>query len=183
MISLDRIFQCIILRDDKMNKYKNKDFLSIVEPVLQLAEFKELIAIEHHGITRYDHSLRVAYHTYKITKLLHLNYKEATVAALLHDFFTDEVDEEGGVYKLRRHPSYAVKNASRYFELSELQEDIIMTHMFPVTFTPPKYMESWIVDIVDDVASVYERIYSTKRQLSAGGTLLFLLLMNYFNIR
>lgn len=166
-----------------MNKYKKEEFSKIVAPFLDIEEFQKLKTIEHHGITRYDHSLRVAYHTYLVTKFLHLNYKEATVAALLHDFFTDEVEEERSLSKLRKHPEHAVKNASKYLELSELQEDIIRTHMFPITFTPPKYLESWIVDVVDDFASIYERSYSTKRQLSAAGMFLFLVVINFFRIR
>ncbi len=162
---------------------KMEEFDDIIKPVLDLEEFHELESIEHHGITRFNHSLRVAYYTYVVTKKLHLNYKEATVAALLHDFFTDEVDEENGVFRLRRHPSHAVKNASKYFDLSDLQVDIIEKHMFPVTFTPPKYMESWIVDVVDDIASIYERSHSIKKQLLAAGMFLFLVVMNFFRIR
>lgn len=162
---------------------KKEEFDNIIEPILNIEEFHELEAIDHHGITRYDHSLRVAYYTYVITKILRLHYKEATEAALLHDFFTEEVKNENGLFRLRRHPGYAVINASKYFELSELQEDIIKTHMFPVTFTPPKYIESWIVDIVDDVASIYERSYTTRRQLSAAGVFLFLVIVNFFRIR
>lgn len=184
MILLIMIFQSIIIRDDvKMSKYLNKEFDRIINPILEINEFHELAEIEHHGITRYDHSLRVAYFTYKVTKTLHLNYKEATEAALLHDFFTDEVDCENGLRKLRRHPMYAVKNSSRYFELTDLQKNIIETHMFPVTFKPPKYIESWIVDLVDDAASIYEKSYSVKKQMSAAWIFLFLVFINFFKVR
>ena len=60
-----------------------------------------------------------------------------------------------------------------------MQEDIIKTHMFPITLTPPKYLESWIVDIVDDIAAVYEKVFSVRKELSAATTFLFLLLINY----
>lgn len=166
-----------------MRKYNCIEFDNIIEPILNIDEFNELSNVDHHGINRFDHSLRVAYFTYMITKKLHLNYKEATEAALLHDFFTDEVDCENGVMRLRRHPDYAVKNAEKYFELSEMQRDIIKTHMFPVTFTPPKYLESWVVDIVDDAASIYERGYTIRKQVSIVTTFLFLILVNYFKIR
>ena len=40
-------------------------------------------------------------------------------------------------------------------DITEKEKDIISTHMFPVCPTRvPKYAESWLVDIVDDV--VYE---------------------------
>jgi len=166
-----------------MNDYQNEEFNKISNPILSIEEFQKLEGISHHGITRLNHSLRVAYFTYRITKFLHLNYKEATEAALLHDFFLDEVEEENSLFKLRRHPQYAVLNAKKYFELSDMQEDIIKCHMFPITFTPPKYIESWIVDFIDDIASIYERSYSTKNQLSAATTFLFLVMINFLKIR
>lgn len=155
-----------------------EEFNDIIEPYL-IEEFTNLKNIDHHGITRYDHSLRVAYYTYLITRFLHINYEEATIAALLHDFFTDEVNEELSVFKLRRHPKHALNNASKYFYLTDLQKDIISTHMFPVTFTPPKYLESWIVDIVDDISAIYEKMYSVRKELRAATTFLFIILMNY----
>lgn len=141
------------------------EFNQIIKPYL-ISEFNKLKNIKHHGITRYDHSLRVAYYTYVVTKFLHFNYEEATIAALLHDFFIDEVDNEIIIFRLRRHPKYALKNASKYFYLTDLQKDIIITHMFPVTFTPPKYLESWIVDIVDDISAIYEKLSSFGKQIS-----------------
>ena len=33
-------------------------------------DFQKLEEIEHHGITRYEHSLKVSYYAYKISKFL-----------------------------------------------------------------------------------------------------------------
>ena len=158
------------------------EFKTIIEPILAIEEFQGLRRVIHHEGTRYDHSLRVAYGTYLITKKLHLNYKEATEAALLHDFFSDEVKEENGVDRLRKHPAIAVENASKYFLLTPLQKDIILTHMFPITFRPPKYLESWIVDIVDDIAAIYEKVIIKRKQISAASCFLFLLTLSYIRI-
>lgn len=156
-----------------------KEFNNIISNVVNNDVFKSLQNINHHGITRYNHSMRVAYYTYRITKTLKLNFEEATEAALLHDFFINEVDCENKLFKLRRHPRYALENASKYFDLTELEKDIILTHMFPITFTPPKYLESWIVDIVDDVSAIYEKIYCIRKELNAACMFLFILLINY----
>lgn len=166
-----------------MNKYHNREFHSLIQPVLDNEEFKKTKSIAHHGITRYDHSMRVAYFSYRITKALHLDYKEVTVAAILHDFFLDEVKEKNGIARLRLHPSHAVSNAEKYFDLSDKQKDIIKTHMFPITFTPPKYLESWIVNLVDDVSAVYEKGYSVKSELQAAATFMFILLINIMKFR
>ena len=163
-----------------MNKYDNNEFLNIINNVLLNEEFQELKRIKHHGISRYEHSLRVSYYTYIITKGMFLNYKEATIAALLHDFFTDEVKEENGFNRLIKHPNIAVDNAKKHFKLSPMQEDIIKTHMFPVSIIPPKYLESWIVDFVDDGAAIYEKISSTKNELSTAVTFLFLVFISIF---
>ena len=162
-----------------MSKYQ-RDFEYIVKPIMNHNEFLKLKDIGHHGITRYEHCFRVAYYTYYVTRLLHLNYREATRGALLHDFFIDEVDNEKAIFKLRRHPMVAVKNSVKYFDISEFEEDIIKTHMFPVTFTPPKYLESWIVDIIDDISAIYERGYYIKKELKTTAMFIIVFLLKYF---
>lgn len=166
-----------------MYRYKGREFHRIIKPLLANSDFEKTKNIIHHGITRYEHSMRVAYYSYKITKILGLDYKETTEAALLHDFFLDEVDDKIQIAKLRQHPKYALQNAKKYFDLSQKQEDIILTHMFPVTFTPPKYLESWIVDIIDDAASIYERVITTTQQIQTAMTFLFIVFINYIKFR
>ena len=160
-----------------MYKYKDREFNSLIQPIVEIEEFQKTKNIKHHGLTRYDHSRRVAYFSYLVTKFLRLDYKETTKAAMLHDFFTTEVENENAILKLRRHPNHAVENSQKYFNLSDKQVDIIKTHMFPVTFTPPKYLESWIVDIVDDVVSIYERAFWLKKEIKAVATFLLVLLI------
>ena len=146
-------------------KMLDKEFLEIVQPILDLEEFNNTKFQRHHGITRYDHSMNVAYITYVVTKNLKLNYKEATFAALIHDFFNDEVKDENGYKRLVDHPKHALKNAMRYFKLTDLQKDIIAKHMFPVTLTPPKYKESILVSLIDKYSSINERVYSSLRDV------------------
>ena len=50
-----------------------------------------------------------------------------------------------------------LKNASYYFELTDREKDIIITHMFPsLPHRIPRYMESWIVSLVDKIVATYE---------------------------
>ena len=38
-----------------------------------------------------------------------------------------------------------------------MEKDIIYSHMFPLIPTrPPKYLESWVVSLVDKVVATYE---------------------------
>ena len=145
---------------------KTKDeFYTLIDDIINNKEFLKLSDIGHHGITRLDHSLRVAEYTYKVTRFMGLNYSEATRAALLHDFFIDEVKDKNSLERLREHPKFALENAKKYFSLTAREEDIIIKHMFPITFRAPKYIESWIVDFCDDIAAIYERIFSTRWKL------------------
>ena len=166
-----------------MNNYTDEEFERIVSPILEIEEFNRLKFITHHGITRYDHSMRVAYFSYKVSKALKLDYKEVTEAALLHDFFLDEVNHESRVERLRHHPECAVKNASKYIDLTEKQVDIIKTHMFPVTFAPPKYLESWLVDLVDDFAAVYEGCYRMHMEFRSAMFLFMFFVVNFVKMR
>ena len=57
---------------------------------------------------------------------------------------------------LKEHPSLALINSKEYFDVNNIEENIIMTHMFPITKEKPKYKESKIVCICDKLVSFYE---------------------------
>lgn len=161
-----------------MRKINNDEFNNLIEKYISHPKVQELKMYAHHGSTRYDHSLKVAYDTYRVTKTLGLDYVSATKSAILHDFFLDEVETENGIARLQHHPSHAVENAKKYFGVTSKEEDIIKTHMFPVTFRPPKYVEGWVVDIVDDIVAIKERKYVAKKAyLSVRNFVLLLLVM------
>lgn len=169
----------IIVWSDFM-QYNNLDFFKIISDIYENYEFKKLDKCKHHGITRMEHSLRVSYYTYIITKKLHLNYKEATRAALLHDFFTDEVSNLNMYGRFSKHPNIALSNAKKYFKINKFQEDIIVKHMWPSTLTPPKYIESWLVNIIDDISAVFERGYVTKNKLKLATSFIYLFIISRF---
>lgn len=166
-----------------IDKCLDAEFCSLIKQVIENEEFQKTKQISHHGITRYEHLMRVSYYSYKITKFLKLNYRETTRASILHDFFLEETKEDNKVSALRRHPRYALEKSLNYFELTDREQDIIATHMFPVTFKPPKYLESWIVDLVDDVAGIYEKTYSIRNELRAATTFLMIFFINYLKFK
>ncbi len=137
---------------------KQNEFDSIVEDIVKNNNFRELDNELHHGITRYGHSLRVAKGVYNVTKKLHFHYKEATRAALLHDFyFNYQLEENNDFKKLVEHPKVAYLNASKYYKLTDLEKNIILSHMFPLGNTLPKYKESVCITLVDKVVAIYEQ--------------------------
>ena len=142
---------------------KDKKYLEIVDEILNNKEFIKLKKYRHHGIDRLTHSINVSYHSYKIIKFLRLNYKAAARAGLLHDFFfinNQKIKLSERIRVLFKHPVYALENSKKYFTLSKVEESIIRSHMFPLGLRIPIYIESWIVDLVDDFLSVFERICS-----------------------
>ena len=161
-----------------LDKY-TVEFETIIKPILSNDEFLKTKEKRHHGLTRFDHLMRVSYYSFLITKILHLNYKETTRAALLHDFFLDETDQDTKIGKLRNHPYYALENSLKYYNLTDREQDIIKTHMFPVTFTPPKYLESWIVDLVDDFAGIYEKYKSSCAEFKTAVTFMTIFFINF----
>lgn len=145
-----------------MLKYnKDEEYLLIINNIMENEEFKKIENIKHHNTNRLNHSLKVSYYSYKIAKSLRLDYEDVARGGLLHDFYTEEISE---CQKIKdklllfstKHPKDAVINASNYFKLSEKEENIIETHMFPVDYRVPKYAESWIVSLVDKVLSFGE---------------------------
>ena len=66
-----------------MNRYNNSEFHSIVKPILDNCPFSETKKMKHHGITRYEHSMRVAYFSYIITKFLKLDYERLSVKSFV----------------------------------------------------------------------------------------------------
>lgn len=169
----------------EIKEYKKEDYYYLVEDILNNEEFKKLKDIIHHGGTnRYDHSIRVAYHVFRITKALKLNYVEATRAALLHDFFfeSEPKSKKEQVKFLINHPKYALENASKYYDLSILQQDIILSHMYPFTIRIPKFLESWINNLVDNYISIYEKTYIVSKQIVASSSYLLLIAINFSKV-
>ena len=137
---------------------KDDNYMNIVGNILDNEEFNQIKRIEHHGTTRFEHSVRVSYYSYKISKLLHLDYVETARAGLLHDFFISDEDRNAKDRFVSTfvHPKEAVDNSMRVFGINEKEKDIIKSHMFPINISLPKYAESWIVSMVDKVVASYE---------------------------
>ena len=142
-----------------MTKRSKQDFEMACNDILINDKFNALKHELHHGISRYDHSLRVARLTYKFTKFLHMkNADVATRAALLHDFYVEEDfdNERSSINKLTTHPQIAATNAKKYYKIGKLEENIIKSHMFPMKGELPRYKESWVVSTMDKTAAIYE---------------------------
>lgn len=130
----------------------------LVGDILSDEKFLKIKECRHHGLSRLDHSLRVSYYSYLITKKLRLDYEATARGGLLHDFFVnDDLTERKQRFSIFFHPYASLENSSKVFQLNDLEKDIIINHMFPtLPHKIPKYVESWIVSLVDKVVATYE---------------------------
>lgn len=120
-------------------------------------KFRELKSIVHHGNNRLYHINRVAKLSFKISKKLGLDYVSCTRGAIMHDFFTKEdICKDKYMKFLKNHPVIALENSNKYFNVNEIEEDIILSHMYPFSKKKPSYPESKVVCICDKIVSLRE---------------------------
>ena len=168
---------------DYESKFCDKQYLSIVQDILKDDEVLKLKEITHHGLDRLGHSLRVSYYSYKISKLFGLDYQSTARAGLLHDFFFESSKGKKPTERLKNlvnHPKYALKNANDRFFLNNIEKNIIVSHMFPVSITVPRYIEGWIVNLTDDVVAIGEICYKSRVKLSYAINFIFIFLFANF---
>lgn len=131
-----------------------KDIL--VHPNMQ----KEKELIQHFNVNCYEHSLAVAYLSVSLAYKFNVevNMRSLIRGALLHDYFLYDWHEKDESHKLHgfSHAMTALKNASKDFELNEIEEDIIKKHMFPLNIALPRYKESVLVTMADKICAAYE---------------------------
>lgn len=140
---------------------QRKEFILLVDDILLNQEFRKLKGFFHHTNHIYDHVIRVSYISYVIAKAMRLDYRSAARGGLLHDFFLyDWRERKANDLKRslhgREHPHIALANAREQFEVTDLEADIIVKHMFPKTMSIPRYKESFVVSLSDKISSVYE---------------------------
>lgn len=147
------------------NEENRAAFAACVAPLLRQPEVQELRRFHQHtaATTRYDHCLTVAYFSFVVCRRLGLDYRAAARGGMLHDLYLDSWpgSDGGALSRWRTHPAAALGNA-RAFGLSDKEADIILKHMWPVTLTPPRYRESFVVSCADKAAAVLEKTRLTR---------------------
>jgi uncharacterized protein len=145
--------------------YQEKEFIKIAKPILRNSEFQRRKTFLHHQDSVYDHSLKVAFTSYKMAKKIEnynikININNVVVGALLHDFYTKPWRENKNPIFWKKHGfthgKIASFNAYQFFPnlMNERVENTIKRHMFPLTIMPPKYIEGWIITMADKYVSL-----------------------------
>lgn len=159
---------------------KDIEYKEIVNHILNDKEFNKIKKIEHHGISRFEHSLKVSYYSYRISKFLKLDSEEVARGALLHDFFLSDENRtiKDRVISTFIHPKKAAENAEEEFKISDKERDIIRTHMFPINLSLPKYTESWLVNLVDKCIGFNEFCHKFGYKIVYGINMYLLFVLN-----
>ena len=138
---------------------KNNEFTNIIKDIISNKTVQNLRLYKHHYVSnRFEHSLSVAYYSYKMCKLLGLDHVSAARAGLLHDLFLYDCEnpETRPKNHIKEHPKTALTNATQLFLLNDIEKDIISKHMWPITFSTPQYLETFIVTFVDKYCAIKE---------------------------
>lgn len=151
----------VIKKGHEKQNLSGKEYARVVASVAKTPVVQKMKTFNHHSHTNcYEHSVHVSYYNWLICKKLGWDSKEAAKAGLLHDLFLYDWHgrkvPEGERMHGFEHPSTALKNAGKNFNLTEKEGDIIVKHMFPLTITPPKYKESYVIVMTDKFCSVCE---------------------------
>lgn len=152
-------------------KFQLVEFFKIIDDIIADDTVKQMKNYRQHCDTScYKHCMQVAYFTYITCKKLNLDYISATRAAMLHDLFLYDWRKKyrdialPGLHAFV-HPKIALENASKIFNLNDIEKDVILKHMWPVTFALPKYRESYIVTIMDKYSACLETYIYLKNKL------------------
>ena len=148
--------------------YEDKEFIEIIDDILKNDTVQMMKNYrQHYQTSCFDHCLMASYSCYLHCKVHNLDYISCARAAMLHDLFLyDWRKRDNGRKGLHAftHPQTAFENASRLFNLSKKEKDIILKHMWPLTLTLPKYRESFILTLVDKRCALNETILEMKKR-------------------
>lgn len=142
-----------------LDEEKDKEFFDGFADLWRTDEVQGLKKYpQHSDIDRLRHILSVTYMSYRMALDSGADTLQTVRGAILHDLFY--YDWHDGDWSHRphgyRHPGFALKNARELTELTEIEENIIYRHMFPLTPVPPKYREGLIVSFADKYCATLE---------------------------
>ncbi len=148
------------IRLDDMTNPNAVEFNMYIADLLKNEKILKLKYYEQHIKTsRLDHSLNVAYYSFRISKIIGADPRQAARAGLLHDLYWYNWHYKKTPFNHAYfHPVLALKNAEKITELTPAEKDAIVNHMWPLSMGIPKYKESFAVTAADKYVTILEVI-------------------------
>ena len=149
---------------------KDEEYLALVRDILENEQVRSMDGYFQHGHTTcLRHSIHVSYLSYLFCKKHGLDARAAARGGLLHDLFL----YDWHFYRRRKgerlhgveHPKKALAHASALFSLTWKEREIILRHMWPLTITPPRCREAYVIVAYDKYCSLMETLHKDVMQL------------------
>lgn len=151
-----------------MTQKEMAEFDRIITPYLEHPEVKRMKEFCAHGkISVFSHSLNVARTAYMLNKRFNVkaDLDVLLTGALLHDFYLYDWHDarlDVNIFKMHgyTHPEKARENAVKYFDIDEKTQNVIKSHMWPLTLRSlPKGREAALVCIADKMCALKETVF------------------------
>ena len=153
-------------RDLLAQSREDKEFQEIIKDLVANPEVQKMKNFRVHGFTTcYFHCYSVAYYCYLACKKRGLDYKSAARGGMLHDLYLYDWRVKNSHLRPHAftHPFTAYQNAKKQFKLNWMEKELILTHMWPVTFfTIPLCYEGVILTFIDKKCAFYEFMSSLR---------------------
>lgn len=137
-----------------------QSFLDCVDDLLADSRVRSMRDIPHHpGCNCYEHSVFVAYVAFRLARRWGLDYRMAARGGLLHDLYLYNAHIPGTHpgNQCFDHPVAALRNARALCGgLSEKEENIILSHMWPLARRRPRSAEAAVVNLADKFCATVE---------------------------
>ena len=153
----------------KLTKQEKEHLESIYQEMLHDEKVQRMKEVPmHRGSNCYLHSFKVAKKAIKHAQ----HYKKVDLdallyAAILHDYYLYDWRKDKSKLKHhgQRHPYIAAAQARADFNVDELTQTIIKSHMWPINFKEfPKTKEARIMSYSDKDIAVIEALTSKKHK-------------------
>lgn len=160
-----------------MERAEWKEYRDCVAALLAAPEVARLKTIRHHpGVSCYEHSAFVSYVAWRLARRWGADGALAARAGLLHDLYLYDPRQPGSHQgnQCFAHPKAALSNAwALCGSLTPKEENIIISHMWPLARKMPRYKESFVVNLADkacatlEVVGLYRYLRHRRRRKAA----------------
>ena len=155
-----------ISTNSKTRFYRALDKLADDPAVAKIKNYSQ-----HKGTSTFRHCWNVAIYSFHLAEKLGWEIDEVALAkgAMLHDYYLYTVADKQKETNIsdfrhgRTHPQLALENAKSEFYLTLKEQNMIRSHMWPLTlFHMPMSKEAWLISMADKYCAVREMYGDTK---------------------